>query len=902
MVRIFLLALVIGSAAASALAQTKPKLPIEHKVEFAEIKGGRSAQPLARCAVVRYRISGEAEKATSFCAFLGRNGVPTHRNDLERPDNIVSLGLPGDASKSFDARFKSDFPKRDPKTDFAPLIAAEAAGSRIRQFVLEGVRNGAADTDVQIINAPPGLEKDTLPQQYLKLKSLLEPPAAATPVSGAMSIPLGEYAAVCFPNECWWQSMPMLLQQGAINWQKIDEQRWRDAVAAKDTEIAALTAKLESLSPFEAWAGSGHAGGDDAVALLSNYFWAFQPGMKLLGPSAGLIALPAIGILALLASGIAIGAMLARRPRSDPQQPQQAEWAEPAMAVQDAVAPAPAQDAASTPPLFLQIIYDALDSYARTTASFRLPQSARIQAVEEMLRPLAQIDRRFDGPATLLSDTATDLAKLEHALNVPLGDIAARIMGQQQEIQEYRDLLAEETPVRLREELRRDWDADTLRPVLDVARKCRDDAWIYRQVLSDLGSGGRRIVGQIDGGNPPDALPLRLRLAAFENIRRTLAIPQDRLTDSLQVVSLLWTALQRLFPDLDTSRPDTLCPAILDSVEQFAAAVSLPNEEGAPTLRSLPDIAAALKMRQAEADRRCREGDEALRRLGRWRQFLADRLGMPMIEDDRAQAAALVAEVQDGRAKAQQFTRLTSELEAQRAHSDSRWQLATMLLRRAGHRIPDPDDLGALEISIGLVEKDDADLFLIRVGIASVMPPLDLAVGGLMAAGRNDVVALLGLDQFAAELARFADMLENLDPSAAQGPADYWNCLIAPSIVFLHRVMRAELVLQTYFADDPVFEAVRRRVSDAAWLMRSAARHAGARCHTAPLLQPAPTASSLRYNTTPEFRAVPEIHRRVLQREAQGGEFAIDLQTAGFAAPFSNTALTLVLFNPADWV
>lgn len=911
MVRMFLLALIVCSAAGSTAAQVKSKPVGEHKVELAEICGPGGARPLARCTVVRYWVADEAEKTTSFCVFLGPNGAPAFRNDLESPDGIVTLGAKADAAGTFDSRFSSDFPKRDRNFDFSSLIETEADGRRIRRFLLEGALDGATDMAARTIYPPSGLEKEPPAQQYRKLKSLLEQssrpsapcrqsatgsalPAATLPVLGGLSAQVGEDSGIGQPNAALSPAMAIL--QSEIDRLKTGELQLRGVAAAKDKEIAALTAKLQSLSPFEAWADPGKAASGNAAAFLSTYFWAFQPGMQMLGSTAGLMAPPAVGILTLLLSGMGIGALFARRSTAEP--PQEPPTAAPVQAP----ALAPAQEAASVSPSPREIVYEALNEYLRAAVYLYPLHSARIAAVEEMLRRMVQIDRRFDEPAALLRDTGSKLAKLECALDVPLAEMSSRIARERQDIQDCRALLAGENPIELQEELRRDWNADTVRAALEVARQWQDYARALGRVLNDLGTEGKQIDRQIREGSRPDTDPLRLRLAAFEAIRGILHIPHDRLTDTIPVVEQIWSALELLVPDPNLNRPTTLRAEILDAVKQFTVAVNPPGEDAASTLRSLPEIAAALKLRQAEAEQRWLEGVEASRRLDRWRQLLTDRLGIPIGEDEEAQVAALAAEMHDSRAKAQHFDRLTGELEIQRARSESRWRLAVALLKRAGRRIPEPDDVRALETAIDRIERDDADLFLIRAGFASIMSPLDQAIGSLRAAGRDDVVALLGLDQFQAELAHFKDMQEGLDPSAVQEPAYLWNCLISPSIIFLHKLMRAEMVLQTYFADDPVFEAIRRRVSETAWLMRCAVRHAGVRCQTAPLLQPAPADASLRYHTTPEFRAVPEIRRQVLKREAQGGEFTIDLHAAGFAAPFSNTALTLVLFNPADWI
>ncbi|AWB09145.1 hypothetical protein A6A40_29750 (plasmid) [Azospirillum humicireducens] len=904
----FLLALIVCGAIGSTAAQVSAKPVGEHRVELAEICGA-GGTPLARCTVVRYRAAEEAEKTTSFCVYLGPSGAPAFRNDLENPDRIVTLAPKADTAETFDARLKSDLPKRDRSFDFSPLIETEARGRRIRRFLLEGsLDGGATDMAARSIHVPSDLEKEAPAQRYRQLKSLLEqssrpsapcrqsatgsaPPAAATPLSGGLSVSVAEDTGIGLPNAAL-SSATAVLQQREIDRLKAVERQLRDDVAAKNDEFAALKAKLQSLSPFEVWTEPGKAASGNAAAFLSTYFWAFQPGMQMFGSTVGLMAPPAVGILTLLLSGMGIGALFARRSTAAPQP-------EPPMAPAQ---PAPAQAAASDYPSPGEVVHEALNEYLRTAVFLHPQHSARIGAVGDMLRRMMQIDRRFNEPASVLRDTVSNLAKLEHALDVPLADMSSRIARERQDIQDCRALLAGENPIQLQEELRRDWNADTVRAVLDVARQWQDYARALGRVLNDLGTEGKQIERQIREGSRPDTDPLRLRLAAFEAIRGVLHIPHDRLADTIPVVEQIWGALELLVPDPSLNRPTTLRAAILDAVKQFTAAVNPPGSDEASTSRSLPEIAAALKLRQAEAEQRWLEGVEGLRRLDRWRQLLTDRLGIPIGEDEEAQVAALAAEMQDSRAKAQHFDRLTGELETQRARSASRWRLAAALLKRAGRRIPEPDDVSALETAIDRIERDDADLFLIRAGFASIMSPLDRAIGSLRAAGRDDVVALLGLDQFQPELAHFNDMQEGLDLSAVQEPTYLWNCLISPSIIFLHKLMRAELVLQTYFADDPVFEAIRLRVSDAAWLMRCAVRHAGVRCQTAPLLQPAPADASLRYHTTPEFRAVPEIRRQVLKREAQGGEFTIDLHAAGFAAPFSNTALTLVLFNPADWI
>ena len=904
MLRTLLLALIVGIAAEPAAAQTPPKTAIDHSVEFAKVQAAAGGPLLARCAVIRYWPTGSVGKsptATSLCIFLKPDGTAESRNDLGKPNDIVPLTRSKDAGENFDTHFKTDFPKRDPKVDVSGIIGAEKKGKRIRRFVVEGsIDDGIA---VKSIDAPAGLEKETRSQQYQKLKDQLE--AAPEASDGLNATLLGrnpiaspENAKDLLPDNIGPQlhglktEPPPLVTVAALEREnarlKEVERDLRRTVAAKDQDIAALQSQVEPLSKFDRWGAPGNS--DNAVALLSMYFGMFQPLMQSMGPGTGLIAPPVIGTLVLLLSGFASGALLVRllipRPALKAVSSGRADLL--------SGGSGPAQTATSRAPLD--------EVFSRYTLSQSSSHAERIRRIKDMLDLLGRSDDRFADPANFLGKAAADVEKLEGKLDARLTDMVSRIETAQEENRACRALIAGDDAARLKDELWRQWGVETVRPVLNRALQLREESRALRTVLNELGTEGRRIIQQFDDGYPPDANPLRQRLAVSEEIRSHLAIPADRVTDASLAVRQIWTALKSLIPDLSAERPTAIHGTIATAVRKFAVEVSPPGQDGAMAGRSLLEIAADLKARQTEAEQRYREGNDALRKLQQWEEFLVQEFGPLSGVDAAAQVSAWAAMVKDGRSKAQRFDVLSGELEAQRARSEWRWKLASTLLSRVGYRIPAADDDSALANAIHRAETDNADLFLLRTGLAAVMPPLTHAVGALTAAGRNDVVALLSLDQFQAELVHFADTLEGLDPSIDHEPVYYWDRLISPSIIFLHKLMRAELVLQTYFMDDPVFEAIRWRLSDVAWLMRRAVHNSGAQCRTASLLQPAPSDASLRYQTAPDFRTIPEIRRKVLEREAMGGEFAVDLHAAGFAAPFSNTALTLILFNPADWV
>ncbi len=324
------------------------------------------------------------------------------------------------------------------------------------------------------------------------------------------------------------------------------------------------------------------------------------------------------------------------------------------------------------------------------------------------------------------------------------------------------------------------------------------------------------------------------------------------------------------------------------------------------------DLIQGLKDRMAEAEALVREGQDARTTIQELTDELTAQLGGPLKGDVISVTTDLIAGWREAQgqaeSRAQTVADLTTDLAEARRTGASAAEAAGLLSGRLGYpALAEAAGAPEWEEAAARLRAEDEWRFALRCGVASMRSEWQGVLDGVRRAGRDDVIRVLGLESFGGALAdisaALSDLAPHCDPAQRPAPAVVWGSVILPAVVsgWLHGLFRARAVLDAYYAGEPQFDDLRCRVAVIAASMAEVIHYAGARLATARLLEPPPAGADQRYETAPEFRALPEVRRAVKAMQASRPDVAIDQHNAGFEAAHAHVPLRVILINPADW-
>jgi hypothetical protein len=193
----------------------------------------------------------------------------------------------------------------------------------------------------------------------------------------------------------------------------------------------------------------------------------------------------------------------------------------------------------------------------------------------------------------------------------------------------------------------------------------------------------------------------------------------------------------------------------------------------------------------------------------------------------------------------------------------------------------------------------------LRLRLSAAIPALDQAVEDVRKAGRGDALDALRISDFKDQL---RGLLTNMEDFT--GDAMWKDCLSSGfSQQWLHNLLRAELLAQTYFAED---EALLARLVDplteASRALRATIRHFNVRVPFLILLSKPPDGARVDYEVDPRLSKLPEVKRKVqatlrAQGNVEGGlNFIVDVGLFPFQSESTDDfGGRVVVVSPVEW-
>ena len=896
--------LILAGVSAAALADAKPATPAgESKIEMVEVLAANDSAPsetaiVARCAVIR-PTGHSADKAISLCAYLESNGVPAYRDraaDPSKKDRIGQLDLNAAALQWEHDLFTKQRDQAAAITQYL-FYGTFAPGYQMRQppsgatlsklpeaFTPEYYRaiKQLAEQQPPVKGASPGATPSTS-QTPAPADTLTWGPSTAQtpPPSPAPQSPPPDGNSGPTQAHAQDQTVPVGPAQAASGASgpaqaalpDVNTGRPASADAGTSNQAAAPCGDNASSQVFVEWLKKGGHSEKDAaraVRLLDSYY-------AILGPVPpyvvyGLIA----GLLLLLPGlGVGIGRVLAGR-RDDRLQ----HTIDGLASISQVLSPSETVSQAAS-------FIGALPGEARRIV-WRLDDiAAQIGDLECMRRTRDSGPDALPNLAKAIVEERNELAALRLFItDDPQSDVL-RTRGQVQEF------LSQFEPRK---------NPATVDQLLEQAKLLLSRRDVFIKAAKALGAPGEELAQSLASGDAEgigrSLSRLKSSLETVQSIEKEFAFPPAQHPDLICFIRELWrTICARV------SRSDGGPSAILQNYQNGLLGFEQLAPVGlAETPRTFDGILANLKSYREQAENLMRDGQRNIATFEDWRTILSHEFGR-VPDDDFARVVPVWGQqVRDARATAERVGVLERDLAASDAFGDDSWLAAAALMRRLRYTPAARSSDSATSLRHRF-QADEIELFAIRCAGVAGAARLDAGIEVLRRAGREDVIKLLRLEGMSASTTQFLQAIEPFEDGPAPDPQSFWDRAIFPHLAsgWLHDVIRAEAVLDIYFASDPAFDEARGAVSLMAEQARCAAQLAGARVRSPELLCEPPAGADHRYSATRELREIPEIRQRARERERKGGDFVVDLHSAGFNGPHGNTAFTVILFNPADW-
>jgi hypothetical protein len=166
----------------------------------------------------------------------------------------------------------------------------------------------------------------------------------------------------------------------------------------------------------------------------------------------------------------------------------------------------------------------------------------------------------------------------------------------------------------------------------------------------------------------------------------------------------------------------------------------------------------------------------------------------------------------------------------------------------------------------------------------------------------------LGIDGTVDELKKIIQRIDSFGRPyrADQIGMEFWEHVLLPCFVsgWAHRLLRADLLLRSYYADDARIREFSDMVSVIAALFRRLSKDAGVELHLGRLLEPhdGSTRKSSEHPTE-RFRSLQPVRAVVLQLIEEGRlDTVIDMSQVGFNCDSERLDLKVRLINRSEWV
>jgi hypothetical protein len=192
----------------------------------------------------------------------------------------------------------------------------------------------------------------------------------------------------------------------------------------------------------------------------------------------------------------------------------------------------------------------------------------------------------------------------------------------------------------------------------------------------------------------------------------------------------------------------------------------------------------------------------------------------------------------------------------------------------------------------------------LRLRLSAAIPALDQAIEDARGAGRGDALDALRISDFKE---RLRGLLTNIEDYT--GDAMWKDCLSSGfSQQWLHNLLRAELLAQTYFVEDEALARLVDTLAEASRALRATIRHFNVRVPFIRLLSKPPAGARVDYEVDPKLSKLPEVKRKVqAMLRAQGNfedglNFIVDVGSFPFqSASTEDFGGRVVVVSPAEW-
>jgi hypothetical protein len=362
-------------------------------------------------------------------------------------------------------------------------------------------------------------------------------------------------------------------------------------------------------------------------------------------------------------------------------------------------------------------------------------------------------------------------------------------------------------------------------------------------------------------------------------------------TNSLRTVS---QATQNAFRSADNSRQVASIPEALWQLQQWCRELG-----GGDNLSRLVD---AGKSRISGLNSQISAKDEALRPLEAAGRMLSQLEAV--LDARRDQVVSVVSQQKQDitalRARNEELEpRIERGMQAEELAKAWDGFIRPVMTEHLAYSVPELSSAAKLHDFKTLLETEHPASRLLRLALVVANMDQSNALTAAREAGRDDVLAALGFQTIN------QDLLE-LFPKGTRIAKDkdtVWSDLVGPGLNTgtLVRVFRAKVLLEGYYAADPVFLPLRQLVNAFSAELLKICHKAGCRITIPTILGPPQAGVDQHWDALPELRRLPEVRKRLEDAITRREAIVVDIHNIGVASPTDTVRPGVVMLNPADW-
>jgi hypothetical protein len=194
----------------------------------------------------------------------------------------------------------------------------------------------------------------------------------------------------------------------------------------------------------------------------------------------------------------------------------------------------------------------------------------------------------------------------------------------------------------------------------------------------------------------------------------------------------------------------------------------------------------------------------------------------------------------------------------------------------------------------------------LRLGLLPGVEQLEKEIAEAERLGRSDVIRALSLNEDDRNLnivANLRKIIARLE-SFAGDQEKLWEHGLLDGFAsgWLHHLLRADRLLQVYFADSSALAGLRRAVKSVALSFETAIGELGISLFETKLLNPIPADRPVTRTKVGEITKVPEIKEAVEMIRQNGSNFVVDIIHFGLGGRSGvNEEVRIAIMNPVDW-